>query len=60
MYRVDKLYTVVKVIKIHTKPLRTVKVIQTGRFKKETQSYYIFNSFRVRKSAVLTIRICEG
>ena len=48
-------YKVTSEIKIHTKPLHTVRFDRTGIFKKETPSYYIFDTFRVRKANVVCI-----
>jgi hypothetical protein len=52
----NKLYTVFKRIKIHTKPLTEVDVSQTGIFTKETHSYLMFRGFRVSKSCVYKIQ----
>lgn len=51
----NKVYTVVKKIKIHTKPLTEVTVSQTGLFVKQTDSYLIFRGFKVRKNCVVSI-----
>ena len=51
-----KTYKITKRIKIHTKPICTVEVIQTGVFVKETEKYYVFNGFRVRKDVVTVIK----
>lgn len=51
----NKMYTIAKKIKIHTKPLQEVVVPQTGLFVKETASYYIFVGFKVRKNCVVDI-----
>lgn len=51
----NKVYTVVKKIKIHTKPLREVCVHETGRFVKETKLSLIFSGFNVRKQNVVRI-----
>ena len=51
----NKVYTVEKEIKIHTKPLCTVIVPQTGAFVKQTDSYFVFRGFRVRKDCVVQI-----
>ena len=50
-----KKYKITKRIKIHTKPIRTVEIIQTGVFVKETEKYYVFNGFRVRKDVATVI-----
>ena len=52
----EKMYTVVKKIKIHTKPLTEVVVPQTGYFVKETASYLCFVGFKVRKNSVVHIK----
>lgn len=51
----NKTYTVVKRIKIHTKPLVEIEVPQTGVFVKETASHLVFRGFRVRKHCVVSI-----
>lgn len=51
----NKMYTVTKKIKIHTKPLKVVIVPQTGLFVKQTESYLFFRGFRVRKDCVVQI-----
>ena len=53
---VNKLYEVTKRIKIHTKPLITCDVILTGKFKKETKKYFVFDNFRVDKSVLISIK----
>ena len=52
----NKMYTVVKKIKIHTKPLTEVVVPQTGTFVKETATHLCFVGFKVRKSCVIQIK----
>ena len=51
----NKMYTVVKEIKIHTKPLQKVVVPQTGLFVKQTDTYLIFRGFKVRKECIKQI-----
>lgn len=51
-----KFYTVIKEVKIHTKPTVLAKIIQVGKFVKETKTSYIFNEFRVKKSNVISIK----
>lgn len=51
----NNLYSVVKKIKIHTKPLREVVVSQTGLFVKQTDLYLMFVGFRVRKDCVVSV-----
>lgn len=52
----NKMYTVVKKIKIHNKPLTEVIVPQTGIFVKETATYLCFVGFKVRKQCVVQIK----
>ena len=49
-------YKVTKKIKIHTKPDVVANVVQTGIFLRETEKYYIFDDFRVKKSVVVKIQ----
>lgn len=42
-------------IKLHTQPLRTLEYTKEGVFIRGTQSYFIFDTFRVRKDNVLEI-----
>lgn len=51
MYR----YCVTIRIKVHTSPLREIEYEKEGVFIKETKSYLIFDSFRVRKENVINI-----
>lgn len=51
----NKVYTLVKKIKIHTKPLREVCVQETGLFLRETNSSLIFRGFSARKQNVVRI-----
>jgi hypothetical protein len=51
----NQTYTICKKIKIHTKPLATVVVSQTGLFVKETDKYLCFRGFKVRKDCVVQI-----
>lgn len=53
--KVGKLYQIIKKIKIHTSPLVTVEVTQIGRFVKETYKFYMFDTFRVMKSCVVSV-----
>lgn len=48
-------YSVVKKIKIHTKPLIEVVVPQAGLFVKQTDTYLVFVGFRVRKECVVSV-----
>ena len=52
----NKTYSITKKIKIHTKPLTEVFVTQTGTFVKQTNSYFIFRGFKVRKSCVTQVQ----
>lgn len=52
----NKPYSVTKKIKIHTKPLQEVFVTQTGIYVKETNSYFIFRGFKVRKLCVTQVQ----
>ena len=54
-----KLHTKYKVtvkIKIHTSPLREIIYEKVGTFVKESSSFYIFDTFRVKKSNVIEIQ----
>lgn len=51
----NHLYSVVKKIKIHTKPLTEVVVSQTGLFVKQTDTYLVFVGFKVRKQCVVSV-----
>ena len=52
----DKVYEVIKRIKLHTKPLVISDVVLTGKFKKETNTQLVFDKFRVKKSVVVSIK----
>lgn len=52
---VGKQYVVTKQIKLHTNPLRTAQIQMVGTFVKETDNYYVFEAFRVRKANVIKI-----
>lgn len=54
-----KMYTITKKIKIHTKPLVEIVVPQTGLFVTETDKYFFFRGFKVRKDCVLYIENLE-
>jgi hypothetical protein len=51
----NKKYEIVKEIELHTKPLRTVNVLQQGVFKRETEKSYIFDEFFCRKKNVVSV-----
>lgn len=53
--KIGETYKVTKHIKLHTKPLHETDVSITGRFVKETESYYYFDWFRVRKANIVEI-----
>lgn len=55
----NKRYRVTKRIKIYTKPLVEVTVVQEGVFKRETKKCLCFNDFCVHKSCVLFIEEVE-
>lgn len=57
--KIGETYKVTKHIKLHTKPLREADVSITGRFVKETESYYCFDWFRVRKANIVDTKIVE-
>lgn len=57
--KANKRYRVTMRIKIHTKPLVEVNVVQEGVFKKETKTCLCFHGFCVHKSCVLFIEEVE-
>ena len=54
--QVGKIYKITKRIKVHTNPEREVDVSLIGMFAKETESYYCFDKFRVRKANVVDVK----
>jgi hypothetical protein len=50
-----KLYRVTKRIKIHTKPLAEVNVVNIGKFLKETPKQIVFSGFRAKKENIVLI-----
>ena len=48
-------YRVTKKIKIHTSPLVEVQITLQGTLQKESEVYYIFDNFKVRKLNVVKI-----
>lgn len=50
-------YRVTRKIKTHTSPLRTVTYDEVGRFVKETSNMLIFDTFRVKKSTIINIKL---
>jgi hypothetical protein len=57
--KIGETYKVTKHIKLHTKPLREADVSITGRFIKETENYYYFDWFKVRKNNIVDTKIVE-
>ena len=51
-----KRYMVTIKIKVHTQPLREIIYEKIGTFVKETNTNYIFDTFRVRKANVIKIQ----
>ena len=49
-------YNVTVKIKLHTAPLRELIYEKVGTFVREGKSFYIFDTFRVRKANVINIR----
>lgn len=49
-------YQVTRKIKTHTSPLRTVTYDEVGRFIKETSNMLVFDTFRVKKSTIISIK----
>ena len=54
------LYKVTIKIKVHIKPLREIIYEKIGVFIKETNTNYIFDTFRVRKTNVAMIQEVIG
>lgn len=52
-------YKVTRQIKTHTSPLRTVTYDEVGRFVKETSNMLVFDTFRVKKSTIISIELVE-
>lgn len=52
-------YNVTVKIKLHTSPLRELTYDKEGVFIKETNSFYVFEGFRIRKSNVVKIQEVE-
>ena len=51
-----KRYQITKRIKLHTKPNIFANVIVEGTYKHETDKFYFFNRFRVKKENVIAIK----
>lgn len=52
-------YNVTIKIRLHTSPLRELIYDKTGLFLREGGSYFIFDSFRVRKGNVIKVQEVE-
>ena len=50
-----KIYKVTKRIKLHTKPLYEADIPLTGHYVRESQNFYIFDTFKVKKANVIKI-----
>lgn len=50
------LYQITKRIKLHTKPTRFANITLVGTFKHDTNGWYCFDEFRVRKQNVIDIK----
>ena len=50
-----KTYRITKRIKLHTKPLYEADITLTGRYVRESQNFYIFDTFKVKKANVIKI-----
>lgn len=55
-----KRYKVSAKIKTHTQPLCELTYEKIGTLIKETKSFYFFDSFRVKKSTVISIQEVIG
>jgi phage-related protein len=53
--KVNNTYTVTKRIKLHTKPLVEGELVKTGKFLRETNTYYIFDTFKAIKTNIIKI-----
>ena len=51
----DNNYVVCSKIKIHTKPETTAVRIRTGKFAKETKDMLVFDTFKAKKSNIVSI-----
>ena len=50
-----KIYRITKRIKLHTKQLYEADITLTGRYVRESQNFYIFDTFKVKKANVIKI-----
>ena len=55
IYNSGKIYRITKRIKLHTKPLYEADITLTGRYVRESQNFYIFDTFKVKKANVIKI-----
>lgn len=55
IYKSGKIYRITKRIKLHTKPLYEADITLTGRYVRESQNFYIFDTFKVKKANVIKI-----
>jgi len=53
--KAGKVYEITKRIKLHTKPLYEADIMLTGRYVRESQNWYIFDRFKVKKANVIKI-----
>lgn len=52
---IKKRYKILAKIKTHTSPLCELTYEKVGTLIKETNAFYVFDSFRVKKSTVICI-----
>ena len=57
--KINTRYNVTVKIKLHVSPLRELIYDKNGVFVRESNSYYIFDCFRVRKANVIEIQEVE-
>lgn len=50
-------YQITKRIKLHTKPIRYADIPLVGTFKYDTDNWYCFDEFRVKKANVVEIKV---
>ena len=55
IYKSGKIYRITKRIKLHTKPLYEADITLTGRYVRESQNFYIFDTFKVKKANAIKI-----
>ena len=51
-----KIYKVTKRIKLHTKPLYEADITVIGRYVRENEKWYIFDTFKCKKDNVIEIK----